>query len=739
MTYAAIDSPAPNTLSASEIAQILGVTTRAIQKRATSEQWDFETISGNGGTVRIYPVSGLPDDIRLAAVERNHPDRLGPEQLLPLKMDDLFPASRDHLRARNIVPERKSAVAMQKARLLRLYTDRMTHAPWGQRQQVRSEFMSAYNSGIAYPDIYKVVGPTSWKTIEGWKSAVKVTGDTMSLADFRGGANRDTDGLSEDVKAVILRCALRPNAPLISEAIRTARCVMSESGIRNGHSDATYRRFIDRWKSTNYDIWVYAREGKKAWNDKVAMYLERDYSLIDVGDIVVADGHVLNFEVINPWTGKPKRMMLVLWYDMKSSYPLGWQIMPTENTAAISAALRWAILRLGKYPKVAYLDNGKAFRAKFFSGCDDFEACGFDGLYRRLGIHTIYAWPYHGQSKTIERFFGTFAELERLAPSYTGTSIEKKPPRMMRGEVIHRKAHLALTGGTAVTLEQAYMAVASWFDAYAERPQRGHLNGQCPREVFDAGRGEGVDPAELRYLMMAQQIKTPGRNGIRMLGSSYYAPQLYGLRRPVEVRYDLQDASCVYVMEPGTGEFICEARPLEKTHPAATILGDEADRERLSEYIRHKKAQEKAASVTTRDFIRDEVMPEHRRQLEMLGLTQKGPAAIDAPAQELLDDDAILAEAAAIETETEPEAEPIILPEVARERDGLDSMREADRYERLVEIEVSGQLVPKQWQAFMTYFEMTPEYRRNIEYYEEHRARAAMMAGAETREETECR
>ena len=74
-----------------------------------------------------------------------------------------------------------------------------------------------------------------------------------------------------------------------------------------------------------------------------------------------------------------------------------------------------------------YLDNGRAFRARFFRGVD-LEQSGFEGLFARLGIKTIFAWPYHGQSKTVERFFGSFAELERLSPTYTGTSIEHKPP-----------------------------------------------------------------------------------------------------------------------------------------------------------------------------------------------------------------------------------------------------------------------------------------------------------------------
>lgn len=58
------------------------------------------------------------------------------------------------------------------------------------------------------------------------------------------------------------------------------------------------------FKNNNYDQWVLARDGEKALSDKVEPYIKRDASLLEVGDILVADGHKLAFNVINPFTGK---------------------------------------------------------------------------------------------------------------------------------------------------------------------------------------------------------------------------------------------------------------------------------------------------------------------------------------------------------------------------------------------------------------------------------------------------
>ncbi|MBW2021226.1 MAG: hypothetical protein JRI65_14750, partial [Deltaproteobacteria bacterium] len=57
----------------------------------------------------------------------------------------------------------------------------------------------------------------------------------------------------------------------------------------------------------------------------------------------------------------------------------------------------------------------------------------------------------------------------------------------------------------------------------------------------------------------------------------------------------------------------------------------------------------------------------------------------------------------------------------------LPEMAEKDRYEKLAEFEVRGWVIPKKWQAFMSYFEQTPEYTANEDYFDEHRGRVAQM------------
>jgi putative transposase len=481
-----------------------------------------------------------------------------------------------------------------------------------------------------------------------------------------------------------------------------------------------YRRWLDHWTAANFDVWTWSRSGGKALNDCVSFYIERDYSKIGVGDILVADGHVLNFEVIHPWTGKPKRMPLILWMDMKSSYPLGWEIMPTENTAAISSALRHAIIRLGKLPLLAYLDNGRAFKARFFSGTD-FDQAGFAGLYERLGMKTIHAWPYHGQSKTVERFFGTFAELERWCPTYTGTSIENKPPRMNRGERLHRAIWDKQFGNYALTIEEAHLAIGTWFDEYVRRPQSAssHLAGATPLEVFSAGAGPGVDRAILNHLMMAVEVRTIQRNGVALFGRNYYHPALYGRRHPVTVRYDLQDPTSVLVYDQD-GAYLCEAATMPKVHPAAELLGDERDAAELRSQIELKRHLEKTTTLSARRFAREEVIPAYQQQLAAAGIGGNVIALPGAQTSNLTPQTA---------AEIEERAERITVdPDAIWEK--LPGLADPDRYEEDLRLEAEGRELPPDEKTFMRFFEDSEYYESHKEYFQDRRVNYLLAAGA---------
>jgi len=713
-------------ITAQDLAAAIGISRRAVRKRAEKENWSCKPGKNNA---KLFMVSCLPEDIKLAITAY----RQKQQSLVPISHPSPNTPALPDPGSRSLPSGKRLDKGMAKADLLRLYTQYISKSQHGGKVRARKGFMRAYNTGLAYPALFRLLGKVSWKTIEGWKRAIKKTNETFGLCDRRGFCKRGQSIITDNEKDTLLACALHPNRLLITEVIKSARDIMDVRDIPNFLSDATYTRYLKRWKSRYYHIWTFRREGKKAWNDKCCIDIERNPDSISVGDVLVADGHTLNFEILNPWTGKPKRMTLILWYDMRSNFPLGWEIMPTENTASISSALRRAILRLGKVPKVAYLDNGKAFRGKYFTKTNDFTDTGLVGLYERLGIQPVFAWAYHGQSKTIERFFGTMSEMERRTITYTGTSIEKKPPRMNRGEYQHRKEYDEITRGGCITLEQAHISVATWFDKYINRKQKGKwLKNKTPLDLFLPGKGPGVDRNALRHLMMSVIIKRINKNGIALHGQNYYSPELYGRNHQAIIRYDLQDKSAVDVSNEND-EFICIA-PSKKQAHAMVCLGTEEDKNELATQIKYKRHQEKMASVSTREFLEDVILPEHKIQIANIvpagrveDKTRRIEASVELTEQ---DEKKILAEVKRAEVVDEA-PEIIILPEVVSEAEeifgGLSRLSEMDKYEKLIELEISGILIPKQYQAFMSYFEMTDDYKHQQDYFEERRAITATM------------
>ncbi len=755
-----------------ELGAILGISKQAVLKRAAKEGWPCELIknSAGGGHCKRFALEGLPDDVRLAVMVHNSRQQ---EAVIGRCSDRpnehaLIPASRTHLTIRNESSLSKSlasqgmndeqkAKALGRADLVKCYVKAMKKAKHGLKSSAREQFETAYNSGFTYPELFRTVGTIDWKTLERWKVLLKNSKDPLVLADQRGTHLKGKGLISSEQEKILVPLICNPNGLCITEIIRQAKAIMADREIENGFSEDTYRRYIQQWRSVNLDHYTFWRDGEHGMDEVVLPYLKRDWSKLQVGDVLVADGHILNGEAIHPETGKPKRMTAIFWFDMRSNYPVGWEIMPTENTLAIASALRRAILRLGKVPRVLYLDNGRAFRAKYFQGCADFAQSGLTGLFERLGSRCVFAWPYHGQSKPVERFFGTFAGLERLSPSYTGTSIDTKPPHLRRGEKLHARIHEKLTGGRVPTIEEWHRAIAAWVDKdYGMRPQkRTHLKGRCPIDVFMEGCGPGVDGAELTLLMMHEKITRVGRNGVRIRidgePADFYDQELYGRSHSVLVRYDrvglaLGDTNSVLVYSEDGRDFICEARRWEAVHPMAEIFGDDEEKRKVREAIALKRRLKKQTIGEARDFAESDLVQAAKERCEMAGFDGKPVKLLSEPPSEpeiseeecrrmlegVRELERIRGEIRCDDEEPKiaVDFEPLPDPYAVSLWDEIDGLPEMDRYERLMELEVSGHLIPKRFQSFMRYLESTERFERTRDYWESRRQLYASMTKA---------
>ena len=692
-----------------EMAQAKEVTIRYIQKLAKDKQWPVQVINKRGD--QRFVIDSLPEEIRLEVKLHRAKKMAGTDlsdnsEMMPAVVRPVIVA--DDLPKRQLTLVSPELTAWQNTRglawadLIRTYVNEKNRAKSAGESIIEAadKFIIAFNTGHLLPNVYALIGKTSVGTTERQLKKFRDANFDYTVLAPQWGNNRGHRKVTNEEFNNLLSFALHPNKLRISECVRLTKMKMKRQQVPSPSHEATLRRALMDWKNTNYDKWVFCREGEKALNDKVLPYNDRDITALEVGDVFVTDGHVLNFQILHPFTGKPCRMTMVMWYDWASCMPVGWEIMPTENVQCVAAGLRRAIMTLGKIPKVAYLDNGKAFKAKVFTDKSiDFEEAGFYGMFARLNIETLFAWPYNAQSKVIERFFGTFAELERLMPTYTGTEISTKPAHMMRNEKLHKELHEKRYGGWVPTIQEANNIIAGWVSSYAERPHAA-IKGLCPGEVLKSGMGPGVDEAELRYLMMSMEIKRVHRNGISFMGRSYYDEALYGYKEPVTMKYDFEDLSRVYVYDKTGAKLICEAPVREKVHPMAKLLGTKEDLALVKEGIKQKRSLKKLTEKSARAWVETAPalvnIPEPK-QFEISDFRfEKEPGKLTQAEAEKIEKDAANMKV----LEFKPKAKDPIY------------MSEADRYEALLERECKGETLELDDMAFMRYFEKTDMYKQ---------------------------
>ena len=505
----------------------------------------------------------------------------------------------NNINNKNFITESAKLTALARVDIVKALQNMRTK--YKTKKEADSIFLDLYNSGMYLPKIHKFIGSISIGTLHRWIWAYEDNEDyRVLLPNYKYTKQGEYNTiLTQEMKDIFIKFLLHPNKFSVTKAIKLTQHILEKKGIENIPHVITFRRYAEHYKKNNYSRWILFREGEKAYHDKVEAYIERDISKLEVGDVLIADGHTLNFQVINPFTGKPTRATLVGFLDWKSTALVGYEIMMSENTQCIASALRNAIINLGIIPKVIYQDNGKAFKSKYFQSCD-FDEEGFNGIYANLGIKSVFAKPYNARAKVIERFFLEFQEeFEKLMPSYIGTSIENKPAWMKRGEKLHREMHKKLTNNYIPTIQELIKYIDCWLDFHNSKP--------CPnapqisiKQCLNSVQKQEIDKNILNDLMMKTEVRTINKHGITFLGLHYRSDSILGLRDSVYIRYSLFDLTKIHVYST-KGEFLCVARQVQKVHPMANHLGTVKDMEQFKQQIQKQQRQFKKAK---KDFLK---------------------------------------------------------------------------------------------------------------------------------------
>jgi hypothetical protein len=300
------------------------------------------------------------------------------------------------------------------------------------------------------------------------------------------------------------------------------------------------------------------RFGDEAFTNEAEPYIERDYSTLESNQIWCADHHVFDvlIKIVNTRTGvmEHTRPWLTAWQDLRSRKIVGWRVFAHDpNSDEILFAFKDAVREHG-LPHAVYFDNGKDYDCFALQGRTKKDRWrerkvrfAFDqqrsGVFPGLSIDVMHAWPFHGQSKPIERWFGTIEQYTPVWPTYFGRNPQERPEDFQ----------LNLERGKAPTLEE----FSEWFDGivqqYNAKPHSGDgMDGQSPDAVFAANSiskrtttDEVLDQWCLRQPPGSVKVT---QNGVIYQGVRYGQHDLLAhLGEQVTLRIDDKDLSHVQV------------------------------------------------------------------------------------------------------------------------------------------------------------------------------------------------
>mgnify|MGYP000851690849 CR=1 FL=1 len=528
--------------SAAELAQVLGVTARAVQKRAADEAWPYEErpAAHGRGRCRFYALATLPWDVRRAVQASD----------LRTSAEFLPQAGLDEARAKALLSRFQAAPEWSRrraeARLAVLQAaERYFAAARGSRTRAEARFCSLFSSdperlGLDSADLAEVPR-LSAGTLRRWRGAYRAEGLAGLLSDH-GAAKRGK------------RVSLAPEAEVFLAGQLAAKPHLSAATLHkearsrfNGQTSsyATVYRFLRDWKAANPHLFQMLDDPRRWKSRSLAAFGDRAADVPHAGhtwemdstpaDLMTADGR--RAAIIGCIDVYTRRLCLV--------------VAPVSRSEAIAACMRKAFLAWG-VPARIRKDNGKDYRAR--------HILAIEGA---LSIEHLPTRPYHGEDKPfIERALGTYTHgLHELLPGYTGHSVAERAALRERRTWAAKIFEPGDPVEIPLTLAELQERTDAWVRFYESSAHSG-LNGRTPLSVWEECRRKPrrIRDERLLDILLAPvaEPRTVGKKGIRHQGLVYTAPELVEhVGKVVDLRLDPEDAGRVYVFHQE--RFLCTA------------------------------------------------------------------------------------------------------------------------------------------------------------------------------------
>lgn len=460
-----------------------------------------------------------------------------------------------------------------------------------------SKKMPAYAAVMSEFDVVRSTFNLWQKSVDGlpqvdWLPAL--------VPDFCGRTNARRADWPGQSWMFFLRDACTPGRPFKTAYNRTQREAEAQ-GWGKLPSLPTAKRDFD-----NVDAAVIAilREGDTALK-RLSPTIRRDYTAFALHDQWSMDGRRMDLMVrdskgeFGP-KGRNFRLWLYAVMDMRSRFLVGYAIGAALNADLVRDALMDAFKKTQRIaPKCVQVDNGMEAAAKEITGGAPWRLRGkvkedeIIGLLPFLGVEVSWATPAHGQTKPIERLFGTLARMCETRPefrgAYCGNTPEARPEEW--------------DASKAAPIDLVRELFAEELGAYLRTPHRGDgMDGKSPMQMYtELMNATGYVPRQISALQMrvcalsAVPITIQKDGSFIIHGARYYSVETASLPkgRGYYARYNRHDlAEPVFVYR--ASKLVAEnVRQIERTPGNSKEAAQKIAKER-ADFTRAKKAAAKA-------------------------------------------------------------------------------------------------------------------------------------------------
>ena len=400
--------------------------------------------------------------------------------------------------------------------------------------------------------------------------------------------------IAPDLWAYISQSWLTQSKPALRPIYRRAVKMANERDL-DLPSEKTIAR---RLAKLPLSVITLARGGESAL-DGMHPPRRRDYTTLAVHEIWNSDGRMADVHVRWP-DGYVCRPIVVAWLELRTRTVVGWAIGKSESAYLVRMALANGLERARAIPSSAYLDNGRAFASKELTGGQatryrfSVKPGEMQGTLTMAGVKVLWAKPYNGKAKPIESFWNTLAEAEKR-PEFVGAYCGNKPDNRPDEHDVKNAVDVALYENL----------LREELDAYHDRSHRGDgMNKRSPNRVYaelmpDAVVSQPTTDQIRRCRMAAQPVKLNRSGEVNLLGNRYGNDATAGMvRGDYTAYYDPSDASAPIELWDG-GELVAVVPLLAKTGFADREAAQDHARE-LNAFKRATREQEKALRGMTR-------------------------------------------------------------------------------------------------------------------------------------------